>query len=175
MIHSNEVVDYKRLNNMMADEQYVKEFANYITFDGMSKPKAFCKVFGLDYPLTDSLTVKLYRWVKKDEVHEWLEKANSSLQVDWIDKRVNALQHLYNLGTDEDNPTKIQVEALDKFLAHLNKEENKIRLDLGNSQVNIVQVVQDKLSSITSGATISPTGEISGVIDAEVISYGKED
>ncbi len=31
---------------------------------------------------------------------------------------------------------------------------------MGNSQVNIVQVVQDKLATITNGAIIQPSGQI---------------
>ena len=56
---------------------------------------------------------------------------------------------------------KTNVDALDKFLSHLNREENKIKLDIGNvGQINIVQIVQDKLSMITMGATINPNGQI---------------
>jgi len=152
-----EISSPEELNKRLKDEQFIREFTNRVIFDGMSKPRAWCITFGVDYPLTPSQTTKMYRWLKKDEVHNWLERANNSLDVDWIDKRVNALYHLYSLGTDEDTQTKNRIAALDKFLTHLNKEESKIKLELGGStQVNIIQVVQDSLSKITSGATIQP-------------------
>ena len=147
----------EELNKRLKDEQFIREFTNKVIFDGMTKPKAWSATFGVDYPLTDVMKTKMYRWLKKDEVHNWLERANNSLDVDWIDKRVNALQHLYSLGTDEENQAKNRIDALDKFLTHLNKEESKIKLELGGStQVNIIRVVQDSLSKITSGATIQP-------------------
>ena len=146
----------EELNTMLKDEQFIKEFANYVIFEGMTNPQAWTKTFRVDSPMSDSHKTKMYRWLKKDQVQKWLTKANKSLEVDWIDKRVNALQHLYDIGTDGEALPKDKVAALDKFLTHLNKEENKIKLDIGNAQVNIVQIVQDKLSQITDGSTIQP-------------------
>lgn len=148
-----------KLNTMLSDEKYIKEFSNYVIFDGLNKTEAWVKTFNVEYPLSPSMQTKMYRWIKKDTIQKWLEKANKSLEVDWIDKRVNALQHLYNIGMADEGKT--NVDALDKFLSHLNREENKIKLDIGNvGQINIVQIVQEKLNMITMGATINPNGQI---------------
>jgi len=155
-----EPTDNEELNIKLKDEKYIKEFSNYVIFEGMTKLEAWTTTFDVSLPITNSMQTKLYRWIKKDAVQKWLIKANKTLEVDWIDKRVNALQHLYSIGTDKDNSEKAQIDALDRFLTHLNKEENKIKLDLGNSQVNIVQIVQEKLATITNGAIIQPSGQI---------------
>ena len=155
-----EPTDNEELNIKLKDEKYIKEFSNYVIFEGMTKVEAWTTTFDVELPITNSMQTKMYRWVKKEAVQKWLVKANKTLEVDWIDKRVNALQHLYSLGIDKDAPPKAQIDALDRFLTHLNKEENKIKLDLGNSQVNIVQIVQDKLATITNGAIINPSGQI---------------
>ncbi len=155
----NDISTLDELNIKLSDEKYIKEFCNYVIFDGLNKTEAWIKTFNVQTPLTPSLQTKLYRWIKREPVQKWLEKANKSLEVDWIDKRVNALQHLYNIGMADEGKT--NVDALDKFLSHLNREENKIKLDIGNvGQINIVQIVQDKLNMITMGATINPNGQI---------------
>lgn len=152
-------VENNKLSSMLKDEAYIKEFCNYVIFEGMSKNQAWIKTFGISIEMNNNLITKMYRWVKKKEVQDWLGKANKSLEVDWIDKRVNALGHLYNIGMSGED--KRNIDALDRFLSHLNREENKIRLDInGATQVNIVQIVQDKLSMIVNGATISPNGSI---------------
>jgi len=164
----NEEVTYStpdELTLMLREDRYIKEFCNYLHFEELSKVDAYCKTFRMKKPLGQSQQVRMYRWVKKKAVQEWLQKSIKSLEVDWIDKRVNALQHLYGLGTNAENSEKTQIDALDKFLSHLNREENKIRLDMnGSTQVNIVQIVQDKLATITRGATIQP----------DLLSSGKE-
>lgn len=152
----------EELNINMKDDKYIKEFCNYVVFEGMDKTQAFVATFDVAKPLSDVMKTKMYRWIKKDAVQKWLKKSNKSLEVDWIDKRINALQHLYDIGTDKENSEKAQIDGLNVFLTHLNKEENKIRLDIGGStQINIVQVVQDKLSMITNGSTVMPNGAIS--------------
>lgn len=149
------------LKPMLNDEKYVKEYVNYITFDGMDKKDAFCETFNVDNNMTQVMRNRMNRWVKREDVQKWLSKANRSLETDWIDKRVNAMNHLYNLGTNPESTDRIKIDALDKFLAHLNREESRIRLDIGeNTQVNIVNVIQNKLNALTREATINPAGAI---------------
>lgn len=164
------VICMDTLNNKLKEERYIQEFANYVTFDGLNKKDAWMQTFDVHPDLmNDSMQTKMYRWVKKDVVQKWLKKSVSSLEVDWIDKRVNALNHLYNIGTDVETSDKMKIDALDKFLGHLNREEKKLSIDMnGATQVNIVQVVQDKLQQITQGAMIQPNGSI-GYVDAELI------
>ncbi len=158
----NDVTVYStldELNIMLKEDDRIKEFSNYVIFDGMNKTEAWVKTFNVKHPLSPSMQTKMYRWIKREPVQKWLVKANKSLEVDWIDKRVNALQHLYAIGMADESKT--NVDALDKFLSHLNREENKIKIDMGNAgQINIVQIVQDKLNTITAGATINPSGQI---------------
>lgn len=147
----------EEITEMLKDENKIKEYANYVIFDLKSKREAWIETFNPDIPMSRAIEAKMYRWFQKPEVHKWMEKLNKSLEIDWIDKRVDSLQHLYKLGTNSENSEKTQIDALDKFLTHLNKVENKITVDhQGLNQVNIIQIVQDKLSMITSGATIQP-------------------
>ena len=145
------------ITEMLKDESKIKEYANYVIFDLKSKREAWIETFNPDVPMSRAVEAKMYRWFQKEEVKKWMEKLNKSLEIDWIDKRVDSLQHLYKLGTDSENAEKIQIDALDKFLTHLNKVENKITLEhTGAQQVSIIQIVQDKLTQITKGATIQP-------------------
>lgn len=141
-------------------EEYIQEFISYWITDKMSKSDAYAKTFDCDKPLEQCQRTTLSRWIKKPEVEKWIKKADRSLQIDWLDKRVSGLEMLHNIGMDENEETKDRISAMDKFLNRLDKEQNRLQVDLnGGTQVNIVQVVQDKLSQITGGATISPDGE----------------
>ncbi len=93
----------EELNIKLKDEKYIKEFSNYVIFEGMSKVEAWTKTFGVQMPISNNMQTKMYRWIKKDVVQKWLVKANKSLEVDWIDKRVNALQHLFDMGMNKEN------------------------------------------------------------------------
>lgn len=153
-----------RLTEMMFDEAHIKEFVNYIVFDGLTKKAAFHETFREfidDEGMTDSLTVKAYNWVKTERVQRWMEKANKSLEIDWLDKRVTALNDLFEIGINAES-NKEKISAYDTFLKHLGKEEKNMINIMGDGKVNIIQVVQDKLESLTS-TSIQPD-----LIEAEI-------
>lgn len=139
-------------------EEYIQEFISYWITDKMSKSDAYAKTFECDKPLEQCQRTTLSRWFKKDEVQKWVRKADKSLQIDWLDKRVSGLEMLHNIGMNEEENTRDRISAMDKFLDKLDKEQNRLQVDLSGStgQINIIQVVQDKLSQITSGSTIQP-------------------
>ena len=61
-------------------------------------------------------------------------------------------------GEKVEIPIKVQMSTGKDWLDAV-KADRTIKLDMGtNTQVNIVQVVQDKLNTITNGATINPDG-----------------
>ena len=65
----------------------------------------------------------------------------------------------FSTYVNEDEDTKDRIAAMDKFLNRLDKEQNRLQIGFDSQpQVNIIQVVQEKLSQITGGATISPDG-----------------
>lgn len=126
-------------------------------FDGDSKAKAFSKTFDVELPFDNTMTQRVYRWCKRDSVVRWLEKANKSLEVDWIDKRVNALNHLYRLGVEAENERN-QIEALNVFLTKLDKESGSLNINVEN-KVNVVKLVSEKLDKI-AGGVIDVDGEV---------------
>jgi len=148
-------------------EEYIQEFITYWITEKMSKSDAYAKTFECDSPLEQCQRTTLNRWMKKDVVQKWIKKADKALQIDWLDKRVSGLEMLHNIGMDENEATKNRIDAMDKFLNRLDKEQNRLQVDFGdNTQVNIVQIVSDKLQSITSGSTIQP--DLIPIIDVEV-------
>lgn len=162
--------DYSDLNTSLKDERKIQEFCNYVVFDGLSYAKAWIKTFEIEAEeLNNSMKTKMYRWVNKPMVQEWLKKANKSLEVDWMDKKVDILQRMYLIATDSlvkadgekvDIPVKVQATTGKDWLDAV-KSDKTINLNVdGGNTVNIVQVVQDKLSAITSGATINPDGMV---------------
>ncbi len=167
------------LNKKLKDDTYIKDFWNEVIFNKpkMSKPRAWSKVFGVDYPLSDSMTTKLYRWLRKPEVAKIGEKVNKGLEVDLLDNKIDILSRLHKIATDtlEDNygekinvPIKLQAETGKAWLDAI-KQDKSININMGEgTQVNIVQLVQDKLSAITQGATIQPDIKQVEYIDAEV-------
>ena len=155
------------LNTLLKDEDRIKEFCNYIVFDGLTKPKAWSKAFNVEMPLSANMQTKMYRWLKKDAVVKWMGKANKSLEVDWIDKKVDVLNRMHCIAMDNlvspsgeriEVPLKLQASTGKDWLDAV-KQDKTINLNVGdNNTVNIVQIVQDKLASITNGATINPDG-----------------
>ena len=159
MMEVSKYTNPDELNGLLKDENKMKEYANYVILELKTKREAWIETFKPEVPMSRAVEAKMYRWFQNKNVVALMTKLNKSLEVDWIDKRVNSLQHLYKLGTNEDSSEKSQIDALDKFLTHLNKVENKITLEhVGNQQVSIVQILQDKLATITNGATINPDG-----------------
>ena len=145
----------------LKDDDKTKEYANYVILEGKSKRESWIMTFNPELPMPRAIEAKMYRWFQKDSVKKLMTKLNKSLEVDWIDKRVNALQHLFDIGTNSESSEKSQIDGLDKFLTHLNKVENKIVLETqGSNQINIIQVVQDRLATIVGGSTITPDGMI---------------
>jgi len=155
----------EELKEMLKDEKYIREYANYIILDGMAKREAYIKTFRMDTPLTKAHEVRMYRWFKKDVVAKWVQKANKSLEVDWIDKKVDVLNRMHHIAMDTlkdmdgnkiDVPLKLQATAGKDWLDAI-KADKTINVNMGDNQtLNIVQIVQDKLESITSGSTIQP-------------------
>ena len=137
-------------------EEYIQEFIFRWITEKKSKSEAYALTFDCDQPLEQCQRTTLSRWMRKEEVQKWIKKADKALQIDWLDKRANGLEMLYNIGMNEDENTRNRIDAMDKFLNRLDKDQNKLMVDFGGSQVNIVQIVQDKLAAITQGATIQP-------------------
>ena len=147
-------------------EEYIQEFISYWITEKKSKSEAYALTFDCDQPLEQCQRTTLSRWLQKDEVKRWIKKADKSLQIDWLDKRVSGLQMLHDIGMDDNEKTQDRINAMDKFLNRLDKEQSRLQIDFGEgSQINIIQVVQDKLEKITNGATIMPD-----YIDAQIES-----
>jgi len=150
---------------MLKDEQYIREFCNYVVIDLMKQTDAWVKTFRIDTPMLPSMRTKMHRWIQKDVVKKWMTKANKSLEIDWIDKKVDILERMYLMATDElkdkdgdkiEVPLKLQASTGKDWLDAI-KADKTIKVDMGeNTQINIVQIVQDKLETITGGATIQP-------------------
>ena len=140
-------------------EEYIQEFITYWITEKKSKSEAYALTFECDQPLEQCQRTTLSRWFKKDEVQKWVKKADKALQIDWLDKRVNALGAMYEMGMNEEESTKVRADVLDKFLNRLDKDQNRLQVDFnGTGTVNRVQIVQDKLNTITRGATLNPDG-----------------
>jgi len=168
----------EELNTMLKDEIYIKDFWNKVIFDRMSKPKAWCSTFRVDYPLTPNMTTKMYRWLKKDIVQELGNKSDRALSVDLMDNKLDILDRMYKIATDklEDEngnkiPVSVKIQAeTGKYWLDSIKQDKTINLNVGgDTQVNIVQLVQDKLTAITQGATIQPDIPL---IEAEIDEQG---
>ena len=167
------------LNSMLKDDVYIKDFWNKVTFDRLSKPKAWASTFRVDYPLSDSHTTKMYRWLRKKNVADTGDKVDRALSTDLMDNKLDILDRMYNIAMDnlvdekgEKIPVSVKIQAeTGKYWLDSVKQDKTINLNMtGDSQVNIVQIVQDKLQSITSGATIQPNGQIAHkAIDVEVV------
>ena len=164
------------LNSMLKDDIYIKDFWNRVTFDRMSKPKAWATTFRVDYPLTDSHTTKMYRWLKKPLVEDIGSKADRALSVDLMDNKLDILDRMYKIAMDkledekgEKIPVSVKIQAeTGKYWLESVKQDKSINLNIqGGSQVNIVQVLDEKLASLTQGATISPDGAV------EMIEHNK--
>lgn len=155
----------EQLNEKLKDDVYIKDFWNRVVFDGMTKPKAWSVTFGVDYPLEPTMQTKMYRWVKKDIVASIAKKINKGLEIDLLDNKMEILSRMHKIATDTledgkgnhiDVPLKIQAETGKSWLDAV-KSDKSININMNDGQqINIIQVVQDKLNRITDGATIQP-------------------
>lgn len=159
----------EELTIMLKDELYIKDFWDKIKFEDISKPKAFSEVFRVDYPLSNTHTTRLYRWLRKEKVEKIGKKVNEGLEINLLDHKLSILNRMHKIATDtlEDGkgekinvPLKLQAETGKAWLDAI-KQDKSIKIDMGdNTQINVVQIVQDNLRRITGGATISPAGSI---------------
>lgn len=111
----------------------------------------------------------MYRWLRKKNVEDIGRKTDRALSTDLLDNKLDILDRMYMIAMDKlvdekgnkiEVPVKIQAETGKSWLDAI-KQDKTINLNLGDNQtINIVQIVQDKLSAITSGSTIRPDGII---------------
>ena len=155
----------EELKEMLSDENCIKEYANYIVLEHMNKREAWIKTFRPDTPMTGAMEARMYRWFNKDVVKKWITKANKSLEVDWIDKKVDILERMYKIATDtlttlDGEKVEVSVKqqaSTGKDWLDAVKADKTLKIDMGdNTTINIVQIMQDKLNLITDGSVIQP-------------------
>ena len=64
------------LKEMLKDSKYINLYANYITFEELGKKEAWKKTFGIEGDFTNTLTVRMYRWISSEPVRKAMDKAN---------------------------------------------------------------------------------------------------
>ncbi len=134
------------------------EFVTYVV-GGLSYSQAFAKTF----PERNSESHKKYlssyasQYANGNLVSNMLGRVYINQHIFFIDKTISAKLKLYDMGFDEKVNYRDRVNALDKFLTHTKKDEEKAsnvlnNYTINNSSINIVNAVDEKLAKLANMA-----------------------
>lgn len=156
-------------------------FANYmraIEFVGyVVGSSSYKKAYELTFPKkttrldNNNLNVSASRYANSRLVKNMLERVYLNQHIFFIDKTIQAKMKLYELGMDDSVSDRERVNALDKFLTHTAKYEDKSGLTINNfvqsGSVNIVNAIDDKLKKL---AEIAQNQIEEGIVDAKLVA-----
>jgi len=150
------------------------EFVGYVV-GGSTYKKAYQQTFpsktvGMN---DNNLAVSSSRYANSSIVKNMLERVYLNQHIFFIDKTIQAKLKLYELGMDDEVNDRERVNALDKFLTHTAKYEEKAGAVINNftqvGSVNIVNAIDEKLKKL---AEVAQNQIEEGVVDAKVIAEG---
>ena len=148
------------------------EFVGYIV-GGSTYKDAYQKTFptktvGMN---VNNLNASASRYANSRIVKNMLERVYLNQHIFFIDKTIQAKLKLYDLGMDNTVAERDRVNALDKFLVHTTKYEEKAGLNINNfvqnGSINIVNAIDSKLSKL---AEVAQNQIEKGIIDAKIIA-----
>ena len=148
------------------------EFVGYVV-GGSSYKNAYQKTFPAKTKQLDNnnLNASASRYANSRLVKNMLERVYLNQHIFFIDKTIQAKLKLYELGMDNDVAERERVNALDKFLTHTAKYEDKSGLTINNfvqsGSVNIVNAIDDKLKRL---AEIAQNQIEDGIVDAKLVA-----
>ena len=171
MIKFDDLTERGKRKNTVKEYVQAIEFVSYI-IGGLSYTEAYKKTFptrvkGKD---TKAISSSASQYTAGSLVSNMLNRIYLNQHVFFIDKTIQAKLELYNLGMTAQFD-KDRVNALDKFLTHTAKYEDKSGLTINNfvqsGSVNIVNAIDDKLKRL---AEIAQNQIEEGIVDAKLVA-----
>ena len=158
------------------------EFVGYVV-GGSSYKKAYKLTFPLKAENMDgnNLNVSASRYANSTLVKNMLERIYLNQHIFFIDKTIQAKLELYRIGMG-DGYEKDKINALDKFLTHTTKYEEKAGLTVnnfssGSQTVNIVNAIDGRLSKLAEVAQLEiekGTHDAKSIAEAPIIMVEEE-
>jgi len=173
MIKFDDLTEKGRRKNTVKEYVQAIEFVSYIV-GGLSYSEAYKKTFPMRVKGKDAKAVSsaASQYTAGSLVSGMLNRVYLNQHVFFIDKTIQAKLELFNLGMTAEYD-KDRVNALDKFLTHTAKYEEKTGAVINNftqvGSVNIVNAIDEKLKKL---AEVAQNQIEEGVVDAKVIAEG---
>jgi len=153
---------------------YIKaiEFTTYVV-GGSSYVQSYEKTFPnrVEKMKETSISSSASQYANGRLVKNMLERIYLNQHIFFIDKTINAKLKLYDIGMDSNVEDRERVSALDKFLTHTVKYENKSGAIINNfnqiGSVSIVNAIDEKLKKL---AEVAQNQIEEGIVDAKMIA-----
>ena len=134
--------------------EYIKaiEFCTYVV-SGLGYSDAYRKCFPdrCEFKELSYVSASASQYSGSIIVSNMLSRIYLNQHIFFIDKVINAKMELYKIGTNESVSDRNRVDALDKFLTHTKKVEDRAGIDVQvNIQNNSIDILDKKLDSLAN-------------------------
>ncbi len=174
MIKFDDLTEKGKRKNTVKEYIQAIEFVSYVV-GGSSYSDAYKRTFPLRVKNKDAKAISssASQYTAGSLVSGMLNRIYLNQHVFFIDKTIQAKLELYNLGMTAQFD-KDRVNALDKFLTHTAKYEEKTSQTINNfvqsGSINIVNAIDDKLKKL---AEVAQNQIEEGIVDAKLVAeYG---
>jgi len=171
MIKFDDLTEKGRRKNTVKEYVQAIEFVSYIV-GGLSYSEAYKKTFPVRVKGKDNKTISsaASQYTAGSLVSGMLNRIYINQHVFFIDKTIQAKLELYKVGMG-DGFDKDKINALDKFLVHTTKYEDKTSNIINNfnqvGSISIVNAIDEKLKKL---AEVAQNQIEEGIVDAKMIA-----